>query len=254
MILCNSNELFADNRKRKPIFNARRKAKWNELVERLNAELDVDYSVERVKNNYHYRITSLKRNINRMMNTLKDGEDVAECAAFQQLSEIDKLLYDAIKSTCLDNGSEVPTKRKKAKSDKPVEVDNYSLMIESPAAASTDEQSLDNQMNLEESKFDDLKLSGFFESHNDDLKSSLAQMIRAQTETLNLMKQFMKENLIHQAKIFELVNSSTEILRETAANLSRPTSCPTCTDNFLESFLQACNNNGSKLAKKNVSR
>lgn len=67
MILSNSTELFADNRKRKPVFNARRKAKWNELVERLNSELDVDYSVERVKNNYHYRITSLKRNINRMM-------------------------------------------------------------------------------------------------------------------------------------------------------------------------------------------
>lgn len=49
MILNNSNELFSDNRKRKPIFNARRKQKWTELVENLNQTLDVDYSVERVK-------------------------------------------------------------------------------------------------------------------------------------------------------------------------------------------------------------
>lgn len=76
MILCNSSELFADNRKRKPVYNARRKAKWNELVENLNSELDVDYSVERVKNNYHYRITSLKRNINRMTKLVKKKEEI----------------------------------------------------------------------------------------------------------------------------------------------------------------------------------
>jgi hypothetical protein len=67
------------------------------------------------------------------------------------------------------------------------------------------------------------------------------------------MKQFMKENLIHQAKIFELVNSSTEILRETANNLSKnttPASCPTCADNFLETFIQACNNNGNSNPSK----
>lgn len=66
MILSNSNELFSDNRKRKPIFNARRKQKWTELVQQLNQSLNVDYSVERVKNNFHYRITSLKRNLSRI--------------------------------------------------------------------------------------------------------------------------------------------------------------------------------------------
>ncbi|KAI6243832.1 hypothetical protein M3Y99_00048100 [Aphelenchoides fujianensis] len=46
------NQLFADNRKRKPIFNARRKENWKQLVEQLNKQLNCEYSVERVKNNW----------------------------------------------------------------------------------------------------------------------------------------------------------------------------------------------------------
>lgn len=46
---------------------------------------------------------------------LKEGEDIVDCAAFQNLSEIDKLLYEAIKSTCIENNEVVPIKRKKSK-------------------------------------------------------------------------------------------------------------------------------------------
>jgi hypothetical protein len=102
MILSKSSELFVDNRKRKPAYNARRKAKWSELVEELNKDLGVDYSVERVKNNYHYRVTSLKRAITRISSELKDEEDIKDLPAFQQLSEMDKQLYDAVKFNCAE--------------------------------------------------------------------------------------------------------------------------------------------------------
>lgn len=145
--------------------------------------------------------------------TLKDGEDVSDCPSFSQLSEIDKLLYEAIKSTCIEN-NEVPMKKKKsksfqqnqhkwiilAKSEKPIESDNYSL-AESPAAISNDGLlSIDNNQctaNMDALNFDDLKFESIFENNTDDLKSSLVQMVKTQTETLEVsFRHFRKEIVV----------------------------------------------------------
>jgi hypothetical protein len=135
-------------------------------------------------------------------------------------------------------------------------------MVNSPAIFSADDLLLTNQClgtpsasNLEENPSADV-----FEENVDEpsLKSSVAQVIRAQAETLETMKEFMRSQLLQQAKVLELINTTTEVLRESAANIARftnPLPCPNCTtDNFLEQFLQACNNNNPKLLNNLVSK
>lgn len=46
---------------------------------------------------------------------LKEGENVKDSVGFKNLSEIDKLLYEAIKTNCIENNEIIPTKRKKGK-------------------------------------------------------------------------------------------------------------------------------------------
>lgn len=68
--------------------------------------------------------------------------------------------------------------------------------------------------------------------------------------------------MTQQTKLLELINGTTEVLREATASLKKqanPQPCPTCSENFLETFIQAVNNNNPKtvnsvLSKKNHSR
>jgi hypothetical protein len=63
------------------------------------------------------------------------------------------------------------------------------------------------------------------------------------------MQQFMKEQVVQQAKICQIMATTVEVLKEAAASLERtsnPAPCPTCTTNFVEALLQGCSNNGKK--------
>lgn len=135
-------------------------------------------------------------------------------------------------------------------------------MVSSPNFFSAEDLLLNNHClgtpsasNLEENPSADV----FEENVNEPtLKVAVTQVIRAQAETLETMKEFMRSQLLQQAKVLELINSTTEVLRESAANIARftnPPPCPNCTtDNFLEAFLQACNNNNPKLLNNLVSK
>uniref|UniRef100_A0A1I7SLT6 MADF domain-containing protein n=2 Tax=Bursaphelenchus xylophilus TaxID=6326 RepID=A0A1I7SLT6_BURXY len=226
MILARSDELFADNRKRKPIYNARRKAKWKELVENLNQQLGMDYSVERVKNNYHYRVTSLKRNMNRQMTTLKEDVSLNESPAYQQLSEIDRMLYEAVKAANQDE-FQPPIKRKKSqeKSEDP----------EEKTEGSFDHSFIDR---LFENGKEERSLSP--ESNDDtNLKKIMGQMIKNQAESFQALRNFMTEQTLQQAKIIEMMAATVELVRESTSHLERASNlCPTCTGNLLEKVFQ----------------
>jgi hypothetical protein len=74
-------------------------------------------------------------------------------------------------------------------------------LAESPAAISNDGLlSMDNNQcttNMDALNFDDLKFESIFENNTDDLKSSLVQMVKTQTETLEVsFRHFRKEIVV----------------------------------------------------------
>ncbi|CAD5229605.1 unnamed protein product [Bursaphelenchus okinawaensis] len=233
MILARSDELFADNRKRKPIYNARRKAKWKELVENLNRQLGMDYSVERVKNNYHYRVTSLKRNMSRHMVSLKEDDVADQNSASQQLSDIDRMLYEAIKAANQDEF--LPVKRQKS-SEQPEHV------VEKPV--------ITTDVNFVESLFDESKeeRTATPDTNEDPgFKKIMVTMMKNQADSFKALRDFMNEQTLQQAKVIEMMAATVELVRESTSHLERAASlCPGCTGSLLEKVFQPYSKNDSE--------
>ncbi|KAI6227120.1 hypothetical protein M3Y95_00693100 [Aphelenchoides besseyi] len=261
MILARADQLFADNRKRKPIYNARRKENWKQLVDQLNTQLNCEYSVERVKNNYHYRVTSLKRNISKQLNEMDENVDLNEIPAYQQLSEIDRLLFDAVRSSNTETAKPM-VRRKRARPEKlsanneiqlDTNVDDSSRLFAelSSSAAIASSSTIGGTLDALLADYSrlpvveqTLEISGTTE--NGDLKQLVNELVRSQKETLESVRTFMKEQTIVQSKIIEMMASTVDLVRESAANLERtsaPQQCPTCAGSLMESLLQLYTSN-----------
>ncbi|KAI6175176.1 hypothetical protein M3Y99_01986600 [Aphelenchoides fujianensis] len=259
-ILSRADQLFADNRKRKPIFNARRKENWKQLVEQLNKQLNCEYSVERVKNNYHYRVTSLKRNISKQLSELPEDADVEESPAYQNLSEIDRLLFHAVRSSGAD--ATKPLIRKKKAKLEPTDF-SEDLQFESNGEESsrlfgdlpTATAAIGDSAvipGLDALLADYSRLTGVEPlppaegnpTEEGDLKAVVADLIRTQKETLETVRVSMQKQT-------EMLNAAVELMRQSAASLERvanPLPCPTCSTNMMDLFLQLSTVNPKVLA------
>ncbi|KAI6173791.1 hypothetical protein M3Y98_01120400 [Aphelenchoides besseyi] len=258
MILARADQLFADNRKRKPIYNARRKENWKQLVDQLNTQLNCEYSVERVKNNYHYRVTSLKRNISKQLNEMDENVDLNEIPAYQQLSEIDRLLFDAVRSSSTEIAKPM-VRRKRGNQLVAINYNHTSLTARPEKLSSNNEIQLDTNVDESSRLFAELSSSAAVASSStiggtlDALLADYSRLpvveqaleISGTSENGDLkqlsVRIFMKEQTIVQSKVIEMMASTVDLVRESAANLERtsaPQQCPTCAGSLMESLLQ----------------